>query len=817
MLFENALTQDNLKKLKIVYFLILAIVLFSVSYKPNPEYMGGDSQDYEGLGNRMTLSECFYQPTEDRELNPRDNDDRRIIISGRHKIGKCFFFMHRPFLLPLLIKMLGPELFNVFQNLVKVFAWVSLSFSVFLFNFRLATKIFLHGTVLIHYFNNLNYNNSLLSEDTTLSFWILSFSIFIKILYGKNSKKRIHLLLSSLNLCIFSLVFIRDSNFTLAVAYLSLVYLYIFIFFPKKNTLLSKRPIFLHLLISLFILASSNYSLNYTYRYEWTFRMNMDYHLGKEYWPRKVTTNVYQTGDREWFFKNYPEIKELGAHTTPYLMWQTKNIKTVWIHYVLTHLSFFFKLVFGFLKSNFLHPILTAFMLFMLLVSLFRIKKSSRFLFLFAGMFSVVFLDHFIALIGDAPGSLNRHANVSFKLVQFSYTFLCIFGLNTLIELLKVTLNFFSNQIRVLRNDLNSTARQDKNIPFEINESEPIFYTKPPGFSFKYNALAPGICEGLGLIAIGIFAWGTVIDSLYYFQGIDNYYNKHYTQMISDLDKSLFIRKLIGKPKEQIANVYHWKAQGNLNLEQNDQAILNFSKATEFNPNSSINFLNLGRLYQNLGQHEIAIENYTKAIQNRPDLSDAYRNRGLLYLNLNKLEEAYKDFSITIQIVPNDFLSYLNRAKILIDVKQIELAYQDLNKIIEYQNNLSSSNIEPAKVNWFKGEAYNIRGHLSQIEGKSDYAIEDFTKAIKFNPNNILTYFNRSKLLIAEKEYERALQDLDKVLALKNDVAEAYDLRGYVYLIGLQKQIDACQNFKRACELGVCKNFETAQSNKVCP
>ncbi|MBF0276050.1 MAG: tetratricopeptide repeat protein, partial [Nitrospinae bacterium] len=579
--------------------------------------MGGDSSDYISLGERMTLSECFYEPTEKRPLDPRNMDDRRIIISGRHKIGKCFFFMHRPFLLPFLLKVFDLEGFNVFQNLLKVLAWVSFSFSVFLLNFRGTTKLFLHATILFSYFNTLNYNNFILSEDTTLSFWVLSFAIFIKILGKPNPEKEIDFLLSGLNICIFSLVFIRDSNFTLASAYLCFVYIYLQIYLPKKSKFLLKRSIYLHLFTSVFILTASSYSLNYSYRYEWTFRMNMDYNLGQEYWPSKVTSNVYIQGDRNWFFENYPEIKNLGVDTTDYLIWQTKNIKKVWLHYVGTHLPFFLKIAYYNFKGHIYHSVAAFFLVFSIFVLVLNFKKNPQGIFLFSSIFIVVFLDYFIALIGDAPGSLQRHANVSHKLSKVSFDLLYCFGLLSLIQVLEA-IPFFFNKVQTRISNSKNWFCSFSNLPvFPVN----IILKKTMLFlkSKNIKILVPRITEAIGIIFIATLSWGSIIGDYYYDRGISQYYSKNYQRQIEDMEVAIFFGRFLNRHQNIIANRFHWKAVGFTHLKQYDRALDHYAKSIDADASFWENYEHRGNIYANTNQYQLAIEEFSKAINYRPD------------------------------------------------------------------------------------------------------------------------------------------------------------------------------------------------------
>jgi len=75
-----------------------------------------------------------------------------------------------------------------------------------------------------------------------------------------------------------------------------------------------------------------------------------------------------------------------------------------------------------------------------------------------------------------------------------------------------------------------------------------------------------------------------------------------------------------------------------------EQAIEDFSKAIELNPNDAVAYYNRGLAYAKLNEHERAIEYYGKAIKLNPNDAKAYGNRGIAYSEILRYEESARDF-----------------------------------------------------------------------------------------------------------------------------------------------------------------------------
>jgi tetratricopeptide (TPR) repeat protein len=84
-----------------------------------------------------------------------------------------------------------------------------------------------------------------------------------------------------------------------------------------------------------------------------------------------------------------------------------------------------------------------------------------------------------------------------------------------------------------------------------------------------------------------------------------------------------------------------------------DEAIEEFTKAIELNPNMANAYFNRGNSYGKLGQFERAIQDYDEVISLNPQDASAYINRGNCYDKLGQLEQAIKNFDEAIRLDPD--------------------------------------------------------------------------------------------------------------------------------------------------------------------
>ena len=265
------------------------------------------------------------------------------------------------------------------------------------------------------------------------------------------------------------------------------------------------------------------------------------------------------------------------------------------------------------------------------------------------------------------------------------------------------------------------------------------------------------------------------------------------------------------------SNAYFDRGISKYELEDYYGAIADYNKVIELDPDNASAYYNRGISKYELEDYYGAIADYNKVIELDPDKVNAYYIRGSSKCELEDYYGAIADYNKVIELDPDNVSAYINRGISKNDLKDYYGAIADHTKAIE---------IDPDKAN-----AYLNRG-APKSKLKDYYgAIADYTKAIEIDPDNASAYYNRGISKYELHNERGAIADYTKVIELEPDNADAYINRGWAkFYIGfgikLQKgkgnykknlkedisdQIDYCFDFKKACELGDCKEY-----NELC-
>ena len=124
-----------------------------------------------------------------------------------------------------------------------------------------------------------------------------------------------------------------------------------------------------------------------------------------------------------------------------------------------------------------------------------------------------------------------------------------------------------------------------------------------------------------------------------------------------------------------------WKAAAYYNrgndkgaLNRHQEAIADYDKALQIDPQLAAACYNRGNAKGVLGRHEEAIADYDKALQIDPQLAAAYCNRGHVKGLLGRHEEAIADYDKALQIDPQLATAYYSREAIRIALQRTSLA-----------------------------------------------------------------------------------------------------------------------------------------------
>jgi len=249
-----------------------------------------------------------------------------------------------------------------------------------------------------------------------------------------------------------------------------------------------------------------------------------------------------------------------------------------------------------------------------------------------------------------------------------------------------------------------------------------------------------------------------------------------------------------------ISSVYAQTAEDYANIGRDyfkqtnfNQAIYDYSKAIEINPDYAEAYHGRGAAYLYQGSLSQALIDLNKAIEINPAFAEAYNDRGVVYGKQGKFFKAGSDFNKAIEINPNYAEAYNGRGAVFKSLGHFDQAIADYNKAIEIKPNLA--------------EAYCNRGATYEKLNNLAHAIADFTKAIEINPNYAVAYSNRgleyakqAKLTRSPSDLTQSITDLDKAIEISPNYPLSYNFRGQAYA-QLGKLTEAISDYSKAIEL----------------
>lgn len=224
--------------------------------------------------------------------------------------------------------------------------------------------------------------------------------------------------------------------------------------------------------------------------------------------------------------------------------------------------------------------------------------------------------------------------------------------------------------------------------------------------SQQKSSFGKGLSLGLGayLLVFGVMTWqqnkiwrngGTL------WTHVLKYYNK------------------IDTPYSNRAQFY--RDQGNIN-----QALADYTKAIEVNPDKGSTYNSRGKTYFDLGGPkndrnlvQQAITDYTKGIKFSPELGELYANRGAALGYLGKNQAALVDLNKAIELEPDKAGGYANRSLLYMQSGNYELAIQDHTAYLS--------------MNPYDAEVWYERGLGKSRLGQYQAAIDDYNQALSID------------------------------------------------------------------------------------
>jgi tetratricopeptide (TPR) repeat protein len=196
-------------------------------------------------------------------------------------------------------------------------------------------------------------------------------------------------------------------------------------------------------------------------------------------------------------------------------------------------------------------------------------------------------------------------------------------------------------------------------------------------------------------------------------------------------------------------------------------ALINYNKAIQLNPNGAGSYVRRGFIYHYTGEVSKAYEDYETAVRLSPALKNEAYIRCMIYDSSVKAEISggIRDCTATINEFPGFSLAYYKRGVGYYSSENYSLALQDFTKSIEIRSNFFNSMV--------------YRGLIYSATDRPSLAVAEYTRAIQIIGVNdakaYLSYNNRGAAYEALGNYTQAAADYRKSLQLNPNFTTARD------------------------------------------
>ena len=200
------------------------------------------------------------------------------------------------------------------------------------------------------------------------------------------------------------------------------------------------------------------------------------------------------------------------------------------------------------------------------------------------------------------------------------------------------------------------------------------------------------------------------------------------------------------------------------------------------NPNNALLFSNLGTIQRRQGHSPMSV----------PILM----NHATLSLELGRYDAARADYSQVIELEPHHEEALLMRAYIYMQQRVYKFARQDYDTLLyyaplSYNGRLGLATLHQREQH-YEDALKVLSGMLVDRGGENAYTDSDLA----------LVYIARAGVELDMRHDDLALVDLNEAIRLDTGQAEAYMMRGQVYLMQ-DKKTQAKRDFEKAVSLGV--------------
>ena len=282
----------------------------------------------------------------------------------------------------------------------------------------------------------------------------------------------------------------------------------------------------------------------------------------------------------------------------------------------------------------------------------------------------------------------------------------------------------------------------------------------------------------------------------------------------SDFDAAQIIFERVIKLSPENPQGYYWRGQILVKTGHVEQGLLDIERSANLSPNNAKLWQALAQAYNEAGKQALAEATYLKAINIDQNNMGARLQLGILLKNMKKIDAAIDVFESVFDQDPKS--------------REGEIAFEQLKSLYQVWVDAIEERLRSAEI------ALDDRAQEKLVErgkrlyrlGAVDLAIQLLDALIKVVPDNSQAYYWSSQALLQKQQPDKAIQRIEKSVALSKDnlllqkqLGEAYQLVGkedqaeQVYTEILAKAPDFEKADQLRIEIGMirARRFEKAQ------
>jgi type IV pilus biogenesis/stability protein PilW len=220
-------------------------------------------------------------------------------------------------------------------------------------------------------------------------------------------------------------------------------------------------------------------------------------------------------------------------------------------------------------------------------------------------------------------------------------------------------------------------------------------------------------------------------------------------EAVAEYQKAVQMNPNYAQAQLNLGNCYY-------QLNQLQLAIPPLEIAIRLMPKNPDPYASLGKVYQKLGQIDKAMPFYQKAIELKPTHYETLNNLGVLYMQMGVYYEAIKRFNLMIELYPKQRATYLNLA----------LCYENKGDSINAETTLQNA------LQKFPDDT-NILGRLTLLynqSGQYQKAEKVLQKLTEKRPNDPEVWYRLSTMQVQLRKLNPAIENLRKAINLGGNI-----------------------------------------------